>query len=278
MVHEEMFWKKTGRERKFIQNANCRHGTYTEPEAASAYSFVTGIELVTKKDDPATIEDIGLIRGNVLKIKDHDDCIVPDFIGATPDAIAKYYPIIVEIKCPARREIKHEVPEYYFAQMQWQMAVTGIFEVHFVQYKPPNFNDSFPGIIDIIVVKFDLEWFKLALVECEKFWKRVVDYYKMIGKPIGSKSPDFDKEIEKAQETRKRKYTPSSGTITLDDRVDWSQVENIEDYIERETPPMNLLVKRSKSVSSLVSGDNISAHTCGGVDTSVHASSTGSLS
>jgi hypothetical protein len=260
MAHEEMFWKKTGRERKFLQNANCRHGTHTEPEAASAYSFVTGIELVTKKDDPDTIEDIGLLHGNTLRIKDHDDCItqeivVPSYIGATPDAMAKYHPILVEIKCPAKKTIEHKVPEYYYAQMQWQMAVTGILECHFVQYKPPNFNDSFPGIIDILVVKFDLDWFKLALIECEKFWQRVVDYYKLINKPLGSKSPDFDKELAEITESRKRKYTPTSGTITFDDRVEWSKVENIEDYVERQ--PFNLLVKRSKGLGSLARSDDV---------------------
>lgn len=241
---KEVFLKKTGRGKPFFQNGACRHGVFYEPEAARVYELVTGIELVK--------EQIGLIVGNTLQ--DYDDCIVPDFIGATPDCVARYYPILIEIKCPLYRKIEHMIPDIYYPQAQFQMAVTGVQELHFVQYSPCSAISQ--GLIDIVVVKFDIEWFKAALNECLLFWDEVRAYYDKIGKPLGTKT-----EYSKLS-PRKRPRRRPAGHLTLDlskdERLAFAECDDIEKMTHR--PSKSLIVDvdsgSASSSSASCSGSN----------------------
>lgn len=126
------------------------YGVAHEAVAGQLYTEVTGVELVQ--------EDVGLLVGVPGG---------PAFIGATPDFVARAVPIIVEIKTLYRRVSDHTVPKYYYAQLQTQMAVTGLPLCHFVQYKPPSFGAR--GVLDIIPVAFDAEWWETALPDIERF-------------------------------------------------------------------------------------------------------------
>ena len=87
-----LFKIKTGQTKKEEGlNMACRYGLEQEESAGQAYTGATGIELVE--------EDIGLlVHPTNLKF------------GASPDRIAKYSPIIVEIKAPWRRKIASAAP------------------------------------------------------------------------------------------------------------------------------------------------------------------------
>jgi putative phage-type endonuclease len=52
--------------------------------------------------------------------------------GASPDGITELG-IMTEIKCPYRRKITGEVPDYYELQMQGQMAVCGLRECDYIE-------------------------------------------------------------------------------------------------------------------------------------------------
>lgn len=54
--------------------------------------------------------------------------------GASPDGITEWGRMI-EIKCPKSRPLKGDVPNYYYLQMQGQMAVTGLTETDYVETK-----------------------------------------------------------------------------------------------------------------------------------------------
>lgn len=167
----KLFLVKTGRSDEGATSMNdfnkkaIEHGHHYEAEAARFYSEATGIDLVE--------EDIGML------FHQKEECI-----AATPDRIAKYFPINIEIKCPYRRKIEHFIPDMYYSQVQQQMAVLNLQETHFVQYRPQE-------QLDIVVVKFDPEWWQAALGESLSFWQEVVDFYAAAQKPIGSMLVDW---------------------------------------------------------------------------------------
>lgn len=168
---QELFLLKTGRAfetfKPFVTIA-MNHGTKYEAEAAEHYTKATGIEVIS--------EDIGMLQHPT------EECI-----SATPDRLARYYPINIEIKCPFRRKPEHKMPPYYYAQVQHQMAVLELQETHFVQYIPPGLNKHFPhGLLDIVVIPFDPEWWAQALFEIKRFFQEIKDFYESIGKPLGT--------------------------------------------------------------------------------------------
>ena len=157
----QLFQTKTGQKKDSFSDDTklaFAHGNRFEAEAANIYSQVTGIDLVE--------EPIGLVM--------HPD---EDYIAATPDRLAKYFPINIEIKCPyRRRHISHSIPSYYYPQVQHQMYVLGLEETHFVQYVPPLKN-GFKGLLAIVIVKFDQELWEKAKIEIKQFYQEIVDFY-----------------------------------------------------------------------------------------------------
>jgi putative phage-type endonuclease len=128
------------------------HGLRYEDEAARIFTQVTGIELVSG--------DIGLITHPQYP-----------FLGATPDRLCRWLPVIVEIKCPYRAAIHHAVPTYYVPQIQLQLELTDAEFCCFVQYRPEEL--SVPGTLDICVVPRDRSWFAKALPLLQAFWSEV---------------------------------------------------------------------------------------------------------
>lgn len=145
---------KTGPQKgQMVSIAACDYGIQQEQHAARIFTQVSGIELVE--------EDVGLLV--------HEK---EDFIGATPDRLAKYFPVIIEIKCPYRAMIKHAPPAYYIPQVQLQLEVCDLDICFFVQYRPSDFINV--GAIDITVVERDRDWFAKWLPEFRSFWDEVL--------------------------------------------------------------------------------------------------------
>lgn len=183
-----VFRKKTGRGGTYTTNAACEWGLRLEDEAGKVYEAITGIELIE--------EDIGLL------IDEQFTCI-----GASPDRVAKYFPIIIEIKCPYRRKIiPGEIPSYYIPQIQTQMRVCNIDECHFVQYKPPTICER--GLISVTVVKRDFKWFDTSLPELLSFWNEVIEFYEQQQLPIGSFVEEPVKRKRKRIVCIDEEYTP----------------------------------------------------------------------
>lgn len=142
--------KKEGGGSTFAQD----YGIANEENAARAFAQVTGIELVE--------EDVGLLQ--------HPD-EQWSFLGATPDRLAKYLPVIIEIKCPFKAQIKHRCPEYYMPQVQLQLEICDLDTCFFVQYRPTDlFTD---GMLDICVIQRDRDWFAKYSHVFRNFWSRV---------------------------------------------------------------------------------------------------------
>lgn len=193
-----VFKKKTGQasdSSKYVAPA-CEWGLRLESEAAKVYEAVTGIELIE--------EDIGLV------VHEHLDCL-----GASPDRVAKYFPILIEIKCPYNRQIQPGiVPVYYNPQVQTQLQVCNMHECHFVQYIPPSLCAR--GHIDITVVERDDDWWAAQLPTILTFWDEVKHFYTVNGLPLGASCPD----TKYKRHTKHRKVVVDVNGGSLDNTTD----------------------------------------------------------
>lgn len=187
-TYNDLLLIKTSRKKEQFSSF-CRtamdHGIAHEEEAALAYSRATGIELVP--------EDIGM-----LVHQEHEH------ISASPDRVARYYPINIEIKCPfVRRKLKREIPDHYYAQVQQQMAVMELTETHFVQYIPPTEIEE--GQLTICRVFFDQPYWNEVLNHIHLFYAEMVKFYSQLSLPLGTEVAELFQEDEKEKQTKRRK-------------------------------------------------------------------------
>jgi putative phage-type endonuclease len=155
-AQDRVLLKKTGRGKQFCGNIATRHGQKYEDLAARLYEYVMKIPIIH--------EDIGLMVS-----ESHP------WLGATPDRIAKYIPLIMEIKCPFRRKPDGTIPEHYRDQMYLQMHTTGIKTAHFIEYVPP---DRFKrGSLWVSEIQWDETWWVESFPILKSFWGRVERFY-----------------------------------------------------------------------------------------------------
>lgn len=173
--YDDAFKQRTQQCVAFTGNEATRWGQKYEQEAGSVYSYLTGLELVE--------EDIGLLVHEYEKAGDQRKRF-----GATPDFLTKSG-IVVEIKCPFRRKIKHFVPDHYLAQVQMQLEVCRANVAHFVQYLPPT--PTSDGTLDIYEILRDPRWWLRSLPKLDAFWDQVIEWYKSRGLEVGEKHSFF---------------------------------------------------------------------------------------
>jgi putative phage-type endonuclease len=159
--------KITGTSKTFTDEALIRitRGQELEPEARQAY-----IELTGNVVEPACF-------------------IHPDypFVRASVDGITDDLDLITEIKCSGSnvydKVAAGEVPDYYYPQIQHQMAVVPTcHKVHFVMYDPDK-----PLIV--IEVPRDEKFITELLRREGIFWKNVLKKKKMFSGMMGKKIP-----------------------------------------------------------------------------------------
>ncbi len=129
--------KLSGKFSESYTNAAMQRGHDLEPQARSAYEFLTG----------NTVRECGLFRHPQI-----------DGVHASPDGVVTYGGEdigLLEIKCPqtsAHLEtlLKREVPSQYIKQIQMQMACAEQSWCDFV-----SFNPDFPAGLDAVVIRVD---------------------------------------------------------------------------------------------------------------------------
>jgi putative phage-type endonuclease len=89
------------------------------------------------RNDNISVYEFGLIPHPTL------DCY-----GASPDGISELG-IMIEIKCPYRRQITGEIPDYYELQMQGQMAVCGLSECDYIECDMQTYNDEIEYFVEV---------------------------------------------------------------------------------------------------------------------------------
>jgi len=103
---------KCGEKQDFF-GGHMRHGVKYEPVANMIYARRNGVRII----------DFGLIQ--------HPEY---SFLGASPDGITEDG-IMVEIKCPPKREITGTPPEYYWIQVQGQLEICDLERCDFLECK-----------------------------------------------------------------------------------------------------------------------------------------------
>ena len=155
-------WKlKTGMiESDFVMNEAMQKGKDTEPEARKKYIKATGIRV---RD--ACFERVDL-----------------PFIKASLDGIDKIGKHIVEIKCPGlpkwQTAKKGVVVDYYYPQMQQQMAVCGAETCHYWVYREKE-----GGIL--INVPRNEEYIDELIRRATIFWEGVVNKVPVLPRHLG---------------------------------------------------------------------------------------------
>lgn len=179
-----VFLGKTRQEASFKGNIATRWGQRYEGEAADVYNMLTNM--------PLCEDDLGLFVSDYEKEGDPGR----KRYAATPDRLA-WSGTLLEIKCPFRRKITHDVPLYYRAQLQCQMWVTGCDLLHFVQYKPPTRVAN--GVFDIVQVERNLDWWPQHQPVLDHFWDRVIAFYTKRELELGELHAGTPQEIIKKE-------------------------------------------------------------------------------
>jgi len=123
------------------------------------------------------------------------------FIGGSPDGITATNRLL-EIKCPFSREVKHEVPTYYMAQLQTNMEIMDLDVADFVQWKQGQ-RLCEEDVLDILEVPRDRAWFKTVLPALNEFWHEVLalralkkpDAEVLTSEPRKRRRPDEDDSV-----------------------------------------------------------------------------------
>lgn len=208
----EVLFKKCGAGPEFTGNVATLHGQKYEEEAIQMYCKAMG-----KKN-----HDFGLINFDAVHRPNdtHSHIHYPNgirWLAGSTDGVAEDVDeleplILLEVKCPYRRKIVHgKCPEYYYPQVQLNMAILNIEKADFIEYKPTTNRGEEP-ILNIVRIQRDREWFETNLVILEEFWNSVIywrtqditkhpDYYKFHKKdPIHTKPSLFLDTISDEEE------------------------------------------------------------------------------
>lgn len=193
----QLFHRKTGdwdANTPFTDSPAMAWGRKYEDEAGRVFEQVTGIPLYK--------HDIGLLE--------HPDY---EWVGASPDFVGMYDPVLVETKVPYSRTITHECPDKYWTQIQMQLAVCDLEVCYLVQYQPPGVCGD--GLIDIVRVDRDREWWtKTAMPALRDFRADIAQFYVDAGRPFGAPTPGLERTAPAAMHADIPNKTASCATQT----------------------------------------------------------------
>ena len=164
---KDFFIKKVGyQEVKPLDSSILKHGVRYEPVATRFYEKLMN----------TTVHEFGLLRHPEL-----------DYLGASPDGINDHGRM-VEIKCPAKRNITGEIVEQYYIQMQGQLDVCQLQECDFLECKFDEYLDE---------IDFDEDWNDDKTLSKEGYQKGIVIEIEGQQNPIYSEPGISKKEYMK---------------------------------------------------------------------------------
>ncbi len=177
----KLLFKKNGCGDKFVGNVATRHGEKYELEAINIYC-----KLMNKTNYEFGLiewDSVNPIRKKNEKLEEFmkQQGINPNFLAGSPDGIAldndnMEDPILLEVKCPYKRELKYGVcPEYYYPQIQLNMAILDIEKADFIEYVPANESPRYlkQAQFNITRIHRDYDWFCKNIGTLNNFWNDV---------------------------------------------------------------------------------------------------------
>lgn len=178
-----LLFKKNGISKPFTGNIATKHGQDYEDEAIDIYC-----KLMSKKNyNFGLIEwnQINEIRSDYLNDFINSSGIDPSFLAGSPDGIAydeQEGLVLLECKCPFGRQLKYDYcPEYYYPQVQLNMAILDIDKADFIEYIPANVVLSKGQVHDkpqfnIVRIHRDYNWLTENITKLHTFWSQVLKW------------------------------------------------------------------------------------------------------
>jgi putative phage-type endonuclease len=142
----------------FKGNEYTLHGEKYESEARDLYCERAYDMGLSQHKNPKAF-DLGLVQHPAIP-----------WLGGSADGITEDG-ILLEIKCPPKREIKKDVPKHYVPQVQLLMEILDLEMCHFIQYKPAQVFGKEEFVVTEI--KRDRGWFEKYLPIMKSFWDQV---------------------------------------------------------------------------------------------------------
>ena len=218
----QLLLEKCGAGRPFTGNECTLHGQKYEDEAIGKYAYLMG----KKNHDFGMIgyEHLNPTRKNTPHLV-HEQY---DFLGGSPDGIAEdtseIEPLVMlEVKCPLRRKIKHgQVPHHYYPQVQLNMFILDLKIADFIEYIPAINGNKLE--LNIVRVHRCEDWFNENVPKLRKFWNEV-----LIWRTRDIKThPDYSKHA----------YIPPSTSKTVVNIPDYLFVDDGEPRPQSEAEPI----------------------------------------
>ena len=168
----QLLFKKCGYDpNPFTGNENTRWGTYWEPYAIKKFEEKMNCKVIEFNIIPhPTIEFLAYSMDGLAIWRDEKGNIIDMKL--------------IEIKCPKTRTIKHEIPSYYYPQVQSGLNHLKHYGLdttcYFIQYKPAEATNNNQEILDILEIQRNDMWWNDQFPKLVEFWNDVL-YYREIG-------------------------------------------------------------------------------------------------
>lgn len=171
----ELLFKKCGHGKPFTGNVATLHGQKYEDEAIDMYCKAFG-----KRN-----HDFGLINFDSVERPDdhHSNTNYPHGIpwmagstdGVAEDLLGLEDLILLEVKCPFRRKIiQGKIPDYYYPQVQLNMAILNLEKADFIEYRPASEHTEME--LNVVRIHRSREWFDENVKTLENFWNGVLEW------------------------------------------------------------------------------------------------------
>jgi hypothetical protein len=199
----ELLFKKCGHGKPFTGNVATLYGQKYEDEAIGQYCKALG----KRNHDFGLLDFDAVYRPDDEYSQENYKTGIPWMAGSTDgvaeDIYDKEHLILLEVKCPYRRKIKFgKIPDYYFPQVQLNMAILNIEKADFIEYKPAMYGE--PMQLNIVRLYRDRDWFDKNVPILDAFWKEVLEWrtkditthplYEKYHKPPRKKKLKIEKE------------------------------------------------------------------------------------
>lgn len=146
---EKLFRSKIGEEEKTSDNFAMKRGRELEPVVRELYE-------------------------TQMRVKYEPACAIHeefDFVRCSFDGINLEESHLIEIKCPGEKTHNMAkggaIPEYYFAQMQWQLMISN--------FSCGDYLSFYNGDLEIVPIFADKEYQSILLDRAKGFWQSVCD-------------------------------------------------------------------------------------------------------
>ena len=200
----------------------------------SNFAMRRGIEL-----EPLALEAYNKHTGN-----DASPCVVFSeefqWMGASLDGLSKCQKIVVEIKCPGKKDhdlaALGEIPPKYYAQLQHQLYTSGNNLLHYFSYSEESFY--------LIEVKRDEEFMQRMIKAELEFWDMMQNFQppQMIEADIKKKA-DEEKKFIQVSCTEWQEVSNEIQDLIAEKKASKSRIKEIE---AREAKLTDILVAISK--------------------------------